>query len=120
MSSLENKWEEAIILHEVMQFIEKLSWDTPDEEKSNAKLRLMEISDDDLHLLVLPISKAHWDGAAEVIVSLGYSRVHCILPGLLEWIQDLNWPGAEVIADKLYQQFRELIAPQSEIIKGFL
>ncbi|WP_156826128.1 DUF5071 domain-containing protein [Paenibacillus terrigena] len=84
-----------------MQLIEKLSWDAPDEEKSNAKIQLKEINDKDLHFLVQPLTKGHWDGAAEVIVSLGYPRVQRILPGLLEWIQDLNWPGAMVIADFL-------------------
>ncbi len=56
-----------------------------------------------MHLLVQPISKDYWDGAAETVIRLGYPRVKSILPGLLEWIQDLNWPGAGEIADFLLE-----------------
>lgn len=36
--------------------------------------------------------------AAESLISLGYPAVAPVLPQLLEWIQDGNWPVARVIA----------------------
>lgn len=81
-------------MDEVSNLIEKLSWGTPEEEKKDAIKKLQHIEDEDLHLLLQPISKDYWDGAAETVLRLGYPRVKSILSGLLEWIQDRNWPGA--------------------------
>lgn len=81
-------------MEDVSSLIKKLSWDTPEEEKEDAIDKLQYIMDEDLHLLLQPISKDYWDGAAETVVRLGYPRVKSILPGLLQWIQDTNWPGA--------------------------
>lgn len=85
-------------MEEVTKLIEKLSWNTPEEDKEDAIKKLQYIKDEDLHLLLQPISKSYWDGAAEVVVNLGYPRVKRILAGLLEWIQDMNWPGARQIS----------------------
>lgn len=85
-------------MEEVSNLIEKLSWGTSEEDKENAMKKLQLIKDEDLHLLLQPLSKAHWDSAAEVVVNLGYPRVKSILPGLLEWLQDTNWPGAGQIS----------------------
>ncbi|QUL58451.1 DUF5071 domain-containing protein [Paenibacillus tritici] len=63
--------------------------------------QLQDIHEDELHLLLQSLTKGHWDGAAEVIIKLGYPRIERILPGLLVWIQDINWPGAGLIADFL-------------------
>jgi hypothetical protein len=48
----------------------------------------------ELHLL-LPRSKAEAD-KAEALVRLGYPAVAPVLPEILEWMQDLNWPVAQV------------------------
>lgn len=90
-------------MDEVSNLIKKLSWHTPEEEKEDAIKKLQYIEDEDLHLLLQPISKDYWDGAAETVVRLGYPRVKSILSGLLEWIQDTNWPGAGGIADFLLE-----------------
>jgi hypothetical protein len=74
------------LLESISSLIEKLSWETPEDEKEEAKKKLQYIRDEDLHLLLQPISKEYWDGAAETVVRLGYPLVKCILPGLLEWI----------------------------------
>lgn len=44
---------------------------------------------------LLPKSK-HDIEKAEAIVRLGYPAVEPILPELLKWLQDLNWPVAHV------------------------
>ncbi|WP_440962201.1 DUF5071 domain-containing protein [Paenibacillus nitricinens] len=90
-------------MENVSSLIKKLSWGTPEDEKEEAMKKLQYIRDEDLHLLLQPISKEYWDGAAETVIRLGYPRVKSILPGLLEWIQDRNWPGAGEIADFLLE-----------------
>ena len=60
---------------------------------------------DDLSLLVLPCvdgeSKSLWDNCARALFELSDDRLEKQLPGLLEWILDLNWPGALIILDRL-------------------
>lgn len=88
----------------------KLSWESSVEEKNSAIETLLLIEDQDIHLLLQPLGKGLWDGAAEVITKLGYPRIKVILPGLLEWLQDMNWPGAAQIAD-LIREIGDPIVP---------
>ncbi|WP_239616865.1 DUF5071 domain-containing protein [Cohnella mopanensis] len=102
---------------EINRFIMKLSWDSTDEEKKNAIESLLLIEDKDMHLLLQPLDKGVWDGAAEVIVRLGYPRVNVILPGLLVWLQDLNWPGAMRIADFLSEIGDPIVPHVRDVLK---
>lgn len=45
--------------------------------------------------------KATWVAQAEMIIKQGYPAVAESLPELLAWLQDINWPGAQEIADFL-------------------
>jgi hypothetical protein len=35
---------------------------------------------------------------ARALVALGFPGVEPVLPRLLEWVQDMNWPAAQVLA----------------------
>lgn len=54
-----------------------------------------------LSLLLQPLDKAYWDNAALVLSRIAYSRLEPIIPGLIEWMYDLNWPGALKVAELL-------------------
>lgn len=60
---------------------------------------------DDLSLLILPCangeSKAVWENCARALYEISDDRLEKYLPSLLEWLQDLNWPGALIILDRL-------------------
>lgn len=60
---------------------------------------------DDLSLLVLPYangeSKGLWENCARALYEISDERLEKHLPSLLEWLQDLNWPGALIILDRL-------------------
>lgn len=80
--------------------ISKLHW--------NNKTTPLEIIDEiiamdisDLSFLLQPLDKPYWDKAAIVICSLGIERYIDYLPSMLEWLQDLNWPGALCIFNEL-------------------
>jgi pimeloyl-ACP methyl ester carboxylesterase len=45
--------------------------------------------------------KSTWDEQARAIVRRGYPEVASLLPDLVAWLQDLNWPGALTIAEFL-------------------
>jgi hypothetical protein len=47
-------------------------------------------------LKLFPRSKHDTDRAASLI-ALGYDRLLPIMPRILEWLQDINWPVARVI-----------------------
>ena len=50
----------------------------------------------DLHAM-LPKTKFETE-KAQALVALGHPAVEPILPELMEWIQDINWPVAKVVA----------------------
>lgn len=60
---------------------------------------------DDLSLLILPCadgeSKGMWENCARALYEISDERLEKYLPSLLEWLQDLNWPGALIILDRL-------------------
>lgn len=60
---------------------------------------------DDLSLIILPCangeSKSIWENCARALYEISDDRLEKYLPSLLEWLQDLNWPGALIILDRL-------------------
>ena len=48
-------------------------------------------------------SKSVWDPGAQVVAMRSDEELQPFLFMLLEWIQDLNWPGAMIIYDRLTQ-----------------
>ncbi|ETT62605.1 hypothetical protein C173_25936 [Paenibacillus sp. FSL R7-277] len=105
-------------MEDIQALIQKLDWDTPEAEQAEAIHKLQDIRDGELHLLLQPLGKGYWDGAAEVIVRLGFPRVKPILPGLLEWIQDMNWPGAAQIAPFLREIGNPLIPYIQDVFRN--
>lgn len=47
-----------------------------------------------------------------------YEEVKPIIPNLLEWLQDMNWPVARVVADYLLTISEHLTQEILEILKG--
>lgn len=60
---------------------------------------------EDLSLLILPFangeSKSLWENCARALYEISDERLEHYLPSLIEWLQDLNWPGALIILDRL-------------------
>jgi hypothetical protein len=57
---------------------------------------------------LLPKDKTDTD-KAEAVVALGYPVVEPILPALIEWMQDMNWPVARTLQPFLASIGRPLI-----------
>lgn len=68
-----------------------------------------------LHVFVQPTlnppehSKSVWDGCAMILARHGDKELSPHLSRLLEWLQDLNWPGAETIHDRLLDMDRKYL-----------
>ncbi len=50
---------------------------------------------------ILPCSKSAWDNCAKVISTKTDEELEPYLPELFKWLQDMNWPGARCILDRL-------------------
>lgn len=60
----------------------------------------------DLHVFLQPMEYGHkavWDNCAIVLAERTDTELKPYLTGLLEWLQDMNWPGAEDIFERLLE-----------------
>jgi hypothetical protein len=103
---------------EIEEYIQNLNSDAPQYLQDYAISQLIYLEDSKLHLLLQPISKCYWKNAAIVLKRIGYSRVKSIIPELLEWIQDMNWPGAQEIVDLLITVDDEIVPYVKKILKS--
>ena len=56
----------------------------------------------DLNFLIMPPAPPLvWENCAKALYEMSDDKLEKYLPSLLEWLQDLNWPGALVISDRL-------------------
>ena len=55
-----------------------------------------------LSVLIMPIeSKSIWENCAKVLISKNDEELKLYLFELFNWFQDMNWPGAYLIYDRL-------------------
>ena len=82
------------------KIFEYLSWDNSDlvqkrgiELASNIK---------NLSVLIMPIeNKSIWENCASVLISKSDEELERYFFELFEWLKDMNWPGAEIIYNRL-------------------
>lgn len=82
------------------------------EDSESLINKLTYINEEDIPSLVLYKSKI----AAKALKQIGYPRVKNIMPDLLVWLQDINWPVAMDIAEL----FVSIGKPALPLIKGVL
>lgn len=87
---------------DINKIYQMLYWDTPEDVQLEGIKLAKEMSD--LTPLILPLyegSQSIWDNCAKALSELSDDRLEKYLPLLLEWLQDLNWPGALTILERL-------------------
>lgn len=50
---------------------------------------------------MLPLRKNVWDNCARIISERSDNELKSYLTDMMEWLQDMNWPGAFCILDRL-------------------
>ena len=84
----------------VDKVFEYLSWDSDKDTQAIG----MQIASQIKHLsiLIMPVeSKSTWENCAKVLVSKSDEALQPYLLKLFEWLKDINWPGAELIYNRL-------------------
>lgn len=74
----------------------------------------------------VPMDK-HDHEAARRAIKAGYPAVESVLPNLLEWLQDMNWPVAQTLApflasigEPLIPHLRKIFETDDEIWKAWI
>lgn len=89
-----------IKMNEIQNIYKMLNWKNPPEIRSEGIRLAKEI--DDLSLLIQPPAEPSvWGCCAQILYEKSDSALEPYLNLLLEWLQDLNWPGALIILDRL-------------------
>lgn|GEM_PF-488795 len=101
-------------LNDLDELVGNLSWDMPLQTQKEAMHRLAGIDDDRMQLLIRPGDKSCWENAARILRNIGYPRNHKVIPGLMAWLQDMNWPGAEIVMEILESIDRKTLIPYIE------
>lgn len=92
-----------------------LNVNAPEGRQTEARRRILSQPNFDYSCLVHPfLRRSCWEGCADVLGELGDETLQPLLPGLLEWLIDLDWPGARRVFDRLSRMRPELLRPARE------
>ncbi|TFG94215.1 MAG: DUF5071 domain-containing protein [Calditrichales bacterium] len=82
---------------EITGLLNNLSRHTSEPENKRAAEKLLTVETDQIPLLIQPGSKDLWENAAALLIKFDFTKIENYIPQLLDWLQDLNWPGAKII-----------------------
>ena len=87
----------------IIEIIDMLDWNKEPEIQSKGRELAKQISD--IKPFLQPITQMHnknvWDNCAIIISERCDEALKPYLVELLEWLQDMNWPGAFCIFDRI-------------------
>ena len=96
-----------------VEILKNLSWEsTPEQKKSGFIAALQET--EYKYLLQPKDYFSSWDNASIVFLMLSDDDIEPYLFNLLGWLQDLNWPGATRILDRLQRVPAKLLVEPLE------
>lgn len=95
---------------DIDKIFEYLSWDSDE----NTQCLGIQLAGQIRHLsvLIMPVeSKSVWENCAKVLANKNNETLQPYLFELFEWLQDMNWPGAELIYNRLLRVDLADLAP---------
>ena len=82
-----------------------LDWHRQEAEQAEGRSRLASSDIEDITFLVMPSAgKNFWENSAKALTMMGRPRIDPVLPKLMEWLRDMNWPGAGIVLEFLNSQ----------------
>lgn len=91
------------------KIFKNLSWNASTDSQMKAINDLTSMANLNPSTLIQPSGKEYWENAARALSMIGYPRIEDAIPGLFNWLQDLNWPGALIIMELLKSLPKEAI-----------
>lgn len=92
-----------------------LDWNTSEEAQAATRNAIRSTIGPDLSpLLMQNLQKNQWANAAEIIADIEPPRIMRFAPDLLEWLKDMNWPGADKIFEALLKLEKRDLIPELE------
>lgn len=100
-----------VCVNTLMQMID---WNAPPEVQAKGRLLAREITNIDVFLQPLTpfYSKNVWENCAIILSERNDDELEPFLFEMLEWLQDMNWPGATCILSRLLKYENEQILMQ--------
>ena len=84
------------------KIFEYLSWGNRDDIQKRGIELASNINS--LSVLIMPIeNKSIWENCAKVLISKSDEELERYFVELFEWLQDMNWPGAFCISNRLQE-----------------
>ncbi len=82
------------------QIFEMLSWNNDKNTQAQGINEAKKIKN--LSVFMQPIeSKSIWENCARVLASKEDQELNIYLIDLFQWLQDMNWPGADIVYERL-------------------
>lgn len=86
------------------EIMDMLDWNNDEETQKQGVELGKQVKN--FNVFILPCNSKHyskniWDNCAEIICSKTLDEIDTYLYEILTWVQDLNWPGAFKIMDKM-------------------
>jgi hypothetical protein len=82
-------------------------------EKEEILKKISELQYEQFKYLLRYGDNADWFVEADILISLGYPCVKPVIDEIFEWLQDMNWPGAADIQDKLLLKLEKTVLVNS-------
>ncbi|MBR3659380.1 MAG: DUF5071 domain-containing protein [Bacteroidaceae bacterium] len=87
-------------MHIIDRFFSDLSWDADPKRQEEAINEAANIKV--LSIFIQPLEgKEYWDNCAVIISRREDKELEKYIYALLEWLKDMNWPGADTIYQRL-------------------
>jgi len=88
---------------EVSKILDMLDWHMPQETQAKGIALAVEFGV--IEPFLQPLTQKHnknvWDNCATIIAYKSDQELEAHLISLVEWLQDMNWPGAFIILERL-------------------
>lgn len=88
---------------DILEILDMIDWSMPAETQS--KGISLASNSKDIFPFIQPLTPKHnknvWENCAVIISQKSDEEIKPYLVELLEWLQDMNWPGAFCILDRL-------------------
>lgn len=92
------------------ELFKMLSWDSSEELQKIGLAEARKVKY--LSVFLQPIeSKSIWENCAKVLIDKSDLELERYLVDMFRWLQDMNWPGAALIFDRLKKMPKSFVQP---------